>query len=159
MLSWSFGDPMGWTIASVLFLLFSSGIGWAVYGLSYRLLSMGSLDQEQPAGRRVSVVLGTLLALAIFSALYVTSLSGFSQLDLRDGQLIVRYILPERTIVLPFIEVMNVQEEPAFKSQWRLVLTTDTSGSYESALASRADVHRAGEFLRQQMTQPYSLHQ
>jgi hypothetical protein len=156
--SWTFGDPTGWTIACALFLLWSGVVGLGVYGISYRLLTMGSLDQEQRAGRQTSVVLGTLVALPIFFALYFTSLSGFSRLDFRDGQLTLRYILPERNMVLPFSEVMNVQEEPAFKSRWRLVLTTETSGTYESALASRMDVRRAGDFLRQQMAQPYSLH-
>ncbi len=119
---------------------------------------MGSLDQEQPAGRRVSIVLSILLTLGIFSTFYFTSLSGFSRLDLRDSHLTIQYSLPERTVVLPFIEVLNVQEESAFKGRWRLVLITDTSGVYESTLASQADVHRAGEFLKHQMVQPYSLH-
>jgi hypothetical protein len=119
---------------------------------------MGSLDQEQRASRQTSVVLGILVALPIFFALYFTSLSGFSQLDLRDGQLTFRYILPERTVVLPFSEVINVQEEPAYKGRWRLVLATETNGTYESVQASRIDVRRAGDFLRQQIAQPYSLH-
>lgn len=91
----------------------------------------------------------------IFAAFYLTSLSGFSKLDYRTAQLTIHYILPERTVVLPFIEVMNVQEESAFKGQWRL-LTTDTSGTYESALASQTDVHRAAETLRHQMAHPYA---
>ncbi len=155
--NWSFGDPTGWTVACALFVLLSGVIGGGVYALSYRLLMMGSLDQEQRASGQMSVVLGTLVALAIFSALYFTSLSGFSRLDLSAGQLTIHYILPERTVVLPFSEIMNVQEEPAYKGRWRLVLTTDTSGTYESALASRADVHRAGAFLKEQMALPYSL--
>jgi len=99
------------------------------------------------------------MAMGIFSTLYVTSLSGFSQIEFRNGHLTIHYRLPERTVVMPFIEVMHVQEEPAFKGQWRLVLTTETRGTYESALASQSDVHKAGEFLRQQMAQPYSLQQ
>jgi hypothetical protein len=155
--SWAFGDPTGWTIACFLFGLWSGVVGLGVYSISYRLLSMGSLDQEQKVSRRTSVVLGTLVALAIFSTLYFTSLSGFSQLDLRNGTLTFRYMLPERTMVLPFSEVMIVQEEPAFKGRWRLVLTTETNETYESALTSRTDVHRAGDFLRQQLAQPSSL--
>jgi hypothetical protein len=156
--TWSFGDPTGWTVACVLFSLWSGVVGLGVYGISYRLLTMGSLDQEQRAGRQTSVVLGTLMALAAFFALYFTSLSGFSQLDLRDDQLTVRYILPERTTILPLSEVVNVQEEPAYKGRWRLVFTTESSGTFESALASRTDVRKAGDFLRQQLAQPYTLH-
>ena len=158
-LSWSFGDPMGWAIACGLFLSFSTAVGWGVYGISYRLLSMRSLDQGQRASRRPCVVLGGLAARMIFAAFYLTSLSGFSQLDYRAGQLTIHYMLPERTVVLPFIEVMNVQEEPAFKGRWRLVLTTDTSGMYESVLASYDEVRHAGEWVKRQMRQPNSLQQ
>jgi hypothetical protein len=156
-LSWSFGDPTGWSVACVLFLLWSGVVGVGVYSISYRFLNMGSLDQEQRPSRRTSVLLGTVMGLGIFSALYFTSLNGFSHLDLEDGQLTIRYILPERTTVLAFGEVINVQEEPAYKGRWRLVLSTETSGTYESALASPADVRKAVDFLRQQMAQPSSL--
>jgi hypothetical protein len=156
-LSWSFGDPTGWSVACVLFLLWSGVVGVGVYSISYRLLTMGCLDQEQRPSRRASVLLGTVIGLGIFSALYFTSLSGFSQLDLEGSQLTIHYILPERTTVLAFSEVINVQEEPAYKGRWRLVLSTETSEIYESALASPADVRKAGDFLRQQMAQPSSL--
>lgn len=156
-LSWSFGDPTGWAISCGFFLFISTAIGWAVYSISYRLLNMGSLDLRDQVRRWPSVMFGALVALGIFAMVYATSLSGFSQLEYRDGQLTILYMLPERAVSLPFIEVMNVQEEPAFKGRWRLVLTTDTSGGYESALASHADVRQAGEWLRRQMSHPQSI--
>lgn len=156
-MSWSFGDPTGWMVGCLFFGLLSLALGGLVYGISFRLASKGSLDEPRQASRRPSVVLACLLAMGIFSAFYITSLSGFSQLDFREGHLRIQYILPEHTVMVPFIEVMDVQEEPAFKGQWRLVLTTETSEKYESALASKSDVRKAGEFLRQQMAQPYSL--
>ena len=155
--SWSFGDPTGWTIACVLFLLWSGLVGLGVSSISYRLLSMGSLDQKLRASRRASGILGTGIALAMFSTLYVASLSGFTQLELRNDQLTLRYILPERTRALSFSEVVNVHEEPAYKDRWRLIVITDSSGTYESALSFGMEVHKAGDFLRQQMVQPYSL--
>jgi amino acid transporter len=158
-MSWTFGDPTGWMVGGLFFGFFSLVLGGLVYEVSFRLASMGSLDEPRQASRRPSVVLGCLMAMGTFSALYVTSLSGFSQLEFRNGHLTIHYMLPERTVVLPFIEVMHVQEEPAFKGQWRLVLTTETSGTYESALASQSDVHKAGEFLRQQRAQQYSVQQ
>ena len=151
---WTFGDPIGWMVGCLVFGLFSLILGGAVYGISFRLARMGFLDESRQASRRPSVVLGCLTAIGIFSALYVTSLSGFSQLEFRNGHLTIQYMLLKRTMVLPFIELMRVQEEPAFKGQWRLVLTTETSAIYESVLASRTDVHKAGEFLRQQMALP-----
>ena len=157
MISWSFGDPTGWTIACAFFVLLSGAIGGGLYALSYRLLMMGSLDLEQKASPRASIVLGTLVTVAIFSALYFTSLSGFSRLDLSDGRLTIHYSLPERTVALPFSDILNVQGEPAYKGRWRLTLTTTTGGSYESALAFRDDVDRAEEFLKEQMALPNSL--
>jgi hypothetical protein len=156
-LSWSFGDPTGWRVACVLFLLWSSVVGVGFYSISYRLLTMGSLDQHQRPSRRASVMLGAIVGLAVFAALYFTSLNGFSHLDLHADQLTFRYILPARTSSLPFHEVINVREEPGYKGRWRLILTTESSGNYESALAFRTEVHKAADFLRQQMMQPHSL--
>ena len=156
-LSWSFGDPTGWTIACVLFLLWSCLVGLGISSISYRLLSMGSLDQKQRASRRASGMLGTVIALTIFSALYFASLRGFTQLDLRNDQLTLRYILPERTRALPFSEVVSVHEEPAYKGRWRLIVITDSNGTFESALSFGTEVHKAGDFLRQQMVKPYFL--
>ena len=61
-------------------------------------------------------------------------------------------------MVMPFSDVITVQEGPAFKGRWRLVLITETSGTYESTLTPQADVHRTGAFLRQQLTQHSSLY-
>ena len=91
--------------------------------------------------------------------LALTSLSGFAQLVLQNGNLTIQYRWTGQEIVLPFIEVMNVQEEPAYKGQWRLVIVTDTNGIYESALSSRADVHQAAEALRHQMANSYATGQ
>ena len=156
-LSWSFGDPTGWTVACIFFLLWScvTGVGFAT--IWYRLLTTRYLDQNQRPSRRASIIFGGVIGLGVFSALYFTSLSGFSQLELHNDQLTFRYILPERTTSLPIHEVIHVGEEPAYKGQWRLILTTESNGTYESALAFRTEVHKAGEFLRQQMVQPYSL--
>jgi hypothetical protein len=150
-LNWSFGDPTGWTIACIFFVAISSVIGGGIYGVSYRLLCMGSLGEGQAVSRRFSLAMGFLFAVGIFIAVYLSTLSGFLTLELHDGQLTLRYILPERTVILPVIEVMTVQEEPAYKGRWRLILSTETSGTYESALAVRTEVHRAGEALRQRM--------
>lgn len=89
--------------------------------------------------------------------LAMTSLSGFAQLMFRNSTLTIQYRWTGQAVVLPFIEVMDIREEPAFKRQWRLVVVTDTNGIYESALASQEDVHRAAEWLRRQMVHPTSL--
>jgi hypothetical protein len=155
-MSWSFGDQTGWMIGCGFMLLFSIGLGWIIQSLSFRFLSMGSLDQEQKVCR-LGVILGASVALAIMSAFYVTSLSGFSQLEYRNGLLTMHYPLLVRTVALPVTEVMTVRADPQFKGQWRVVLITDTSGTYESALASEAYVHQASNFLKQQIAQPSQI--
>jgi len=155
-MNWSFGDQAGWMIGAGVFGVLSLALGWAVYGVSYRLLAMGSLGQPVSASRRGSVALGLIAGAGIFAMLAMTSLNGFAQLMLQNDTLTIQYRWIGQTVVLPFIEVMNVQEEPALKGQWRLVVVTDTNGIYESALASRTDVQQAAEWLRQQIQHPIS---
>lgn len=42
-MSWSFGDPIGWVVGCLVFGFFSLVLGGLVYGVSFRLASMGSL--------------------------------------------------------------------------------------------------------------------
>ena len=153
-MSWSFGDETGWMIGAGVFWGIACGIGWGVSGITHGLLCRESLELGRPVSRKPSMILGALVGVAVFSLFYFSALSGFMQLDYRHGQLTMRYILPARTVVLPFIEVMNVQEVPEYKGRWRLVLSTDTGGTYESALSWQADVHQAAEWLRREMRQP-----
>lgn len=152
-MSWTFGDPAGWMIGAGVFLGIACGIGWGASEITHRLRRREALDLGRPVSRKPSLIFGLLLGAAVFSLFYFTALSGFMELEYRQGQLTMRYILPARTVILPFIEVMNVQEVPEYKGRWRLVLTTDTSGSYESAQASRADVEQAAAWLRREMQQ------
>ena len=153
-MSWSFGDETGWMIGAGVFFGIACGIGWAVSEMTHRLLRREARGLGRPVSRKPGIILGVLLGVTVFSVFSFTALSGFMQLNYQHGQLTMRYILPARTVVLPFIEVMNVQEVPEYKGRWRLVLITDTSGAYESAQASRADVQQAAEWLRRQMQQP-----
>jgi len=157
MMSWSFGDPTGWTSACIVFLVISCVIEVGISSLSYRLLCMGSLGEGQAVGRRFSFALGFLCAVGIFSAVYLSSLTGFVTLEFHDGQIVLEYILPKRTVVLPVTEVFHIQEEPAYKGRWRLVLSTEPSETYDSALASGAEVHRAGAWLSNELTISHSF--
>ena len=153
-MSWSFGDQAGWMMAGSFFALFSSGIGWVVYGLFSQLRTMGSLGQSDTVSRRGGVILGVVVSGSVFAMLALTSLSGFARLTLQEAHLTIQYRWTGQEVVLPFIEVTDIREEPAFKGQWRLVVATDTKGIYESALSSPTVVHAAAELLRAKMTQP-----
>lgn len=141
-------------IGGGFFALISSGIGWVVYGLFHKLLTMGSPDQSLTASRRGGIILGIFVGGGVFAMLALTSLSGFARLTLQEGSLTIQYRWTGQEVILPFIEVMHVREEPAYKGQWRLVVTTDTNGIYESALSSPTVVRAAAELLRTKMTQP-----
>src|ERR1051326_7693838 len=94
IMSWSFADPGGWTIACALFVLLSGAIGGGVYALSYRL--------------------------------YVTSLSGFSRLELCVFLFSIHYIRPNRIVFLPFSDILRVKEESAYKGRWQLAIIAET---------------------------------
>ncbi|OQW43756.1 MAG: hypothetical protein A4C66_08515 [Nitrospira sp. HN-bin3] len=153
-LSWAFGDQAGWMMAGSFFALLSGGIGWVVYGLFSRLRTMGSRGQSGTVSRRGGTILGVVVGGSVFAMLALTSLSGFARLALQEGNLTIQYRWTGQKVVLPFIEVMDVREEPAFKGQWRLVVVTDTNGTYESALSSHTVVRAAAELLKTKMTQP-----
>lgn len=157
LLSWSFGDPIGSTVAGVVFVALAGGIGFMVYGASYRLLTMGSLDETHRVSHRFSLALGLLFALVIFSACYATTLSGFFQLDLQGGQLTFHYMLPERIHTVAVEDVADLREEPAFKGQWRLIVTTADGDRYESVLATHEAVRQAEEALIQRVARSGSL--
>ncbi len=151
LLSWSFGDPIGLSIAGVVFVALSGGIGFVVYGASYRLLTMGSLDEKHRGSHRFSLALGILFALVIFSACYTTALSGFFQLDLQGEQIAFHYMLPERIHTVAVEDLADLREEPAFKGQWRLIVTTADGDTYESVLATHEAVRQAEEALTQRV--------
>jgi hypothetical protein len=153
------GDDTGWMIGGGFFLVFSLAIGWAAYAVSSRFLAMRSLDQSVPSTRRGSVVLGVIIGGGVLVMLAMTSLSEFAKLMIQNGALTMQYRWTGQAVILPFTEVMSIQEEPAFKGRWRLVVVTDTNGTYESALSSQADVHRTAEILRRQILQPYAAEQ
>ncbi len=153
-MSWSFGDQAGWMMAGSFFALLSSGIGWVVYGLFFQLRTMGSLGQSGTVSRREGVIIGIVVGGSVFAMLALTSLSGFARLTLQEAHLTIQYRWTGQEVVLPFLEVMDVREEPAFKGQWRLVVATDTKRIYESALSSPTVVRAAVKILRTKMTQP-----
>ena len=94
-----------------------------------------------------SAAVGGLVGLMMFSAVYLSSLAGFYQMELRDNHLLLHYILPDRTVVLSREEMAEAVRVPTFKGQWRLIVYTPSGQEYASAQANYASVRKAWEFL------------
>ena len=99
--------------------------------------------------------MGVLVAIMIFSAIYLTSLAGFYWMELREDRLLLHYILPDRTIVLPRKEMAEAVRVPTYKGQWRLNVYTPSGQEYASAHADYASARKAWEVLSQEWSKPF----
>lgn len=95
------------------------------------------------ARRRAGLVLAGITALSLFVVCYASSLAGFYDVQVRDDQVVLHYLFPERYVTRLAVNVLKVEEEPAFQSKWRLVVQDVDGGVYQSALSSRQEVEQA----------------
>lgn len=147
--SFSFGDPLGATVACVYFSALSAVIGALVFHVSLRLMrgAYPSAGASQHRGF-ISVIISMGAAGVIFGALYVSSLSGFYEVAVRDDHVSLQYILPARTKDLSLAGIVEVTRMPTFKGQWRLVIATASGQVYQSVHANPATVQEAVGALR-----------
>lgn len=136
-------DSVGATWGVLLLSAISVGLGFLVYVLLKRLASRGATGKDANAGRRAGLVLGGITALGIFAVFYASSLAGFYDLQVRDDQVVLHYLFPERYVTRLAANVLKVEQEPAFQSKWRLVVHDVDGGVYQSALSSRQEVEQA----------------
>ncbi|WP_455377748.1 hypothetical protein [Petrachloros mirabilis] len=94
-------------------------------------------------GRRSGVVFGTLMSLVTLLVFYASSLTGFYDLQVRGDHIVLHYLFPERYVTYQAMNVLKVDKEPAFKSNWRLVVHDIDGGVYQSALSTQQDVQQA----------------
>ncbi|MBI5854408.1 MAG: hypothetical protein HZB35_04110 [Nitrospirae bacterium] len=147
--SFSFGDPLGATVAFVYFSALSAVVGAVVFHVSCRLMR-GAYPSAGASLHRsfISVSISLGVAGVIFGALYVSSLSGFYEVELRGDHVSLQYILPAQTKDLSLAGIVQVTRMPTFKGQWRLVIATASGQVYQSVHASPATVQEAVGALR-----------
>ena len=147
---YAFGSISGSTFAFYFFLAISLVIGIGTYTLLVHPEIRNILFHEWSPriARVVSLGFSAFLGLAVFLAVYFTSLDGFYRMRLREGGLQVDYILPKRTLTFAKGSIAEAQREPTFKQRWRLVLYTPSGQRFESTNASYSDVKKAWECLR-----------
>ncbi len=140
-------DSTGAQWGALFFLTFSIVLGVLTYGAVIRIVSMGKMNEGRRAGRGAGIALGLIVAIGTFSAFYATSIAGFYDLRVQGDQVVLHYILPERYVTRSAVDLLKVEEEPAFKSNWRLVVHDVNGEVYQSALAGRQDVQQAYALL------------
>ncbi len=150
--SFSFGDPLGATVAFVYFAVLAGVIGGVLFHVSRRLMRGFSIDQRGALHRGlISVSLSLGMAGVIFGALYVSSLSGFYEAEVQDDRLRLRYILPDRMKEISLTHIAEVSRIPTFKGQWRCVIATSSGAVYYSVHAGPVAVQDAVHALRRRV--------
>jgi hypothetical protein len=94
-----------------------------------------------------SVLPGATLAIGPIALIYISSLGGFYEAEVRGNDIRLQYLLMS-VETLPAAQIRSVDAEPAFKTRWRLHLRLSTGEEYESATWGRADVISASEQIR-----------
>jgi len=139
------GDSTGALWGVVLLLAVSLGLGLLTYGMVKRLAltSEGAAQTTARTGRSAGIACGVMAALVVFVGLYVPSLAGFYDLQVRGDQVMLHYLFPARYVTQLAVNVLKVDKEPAFPSKWRLVVQDVDGAVYQSALTGQQEVQQA----------------
>jgi hypothetical protein len=116
----------------------------ALFGTVFGLVGVAAAFGLRQRFREVEPWQAILVGLALFvlpvGLIYSTSLAGFYEAEVRNGQLSLRYLLPQVVTVFPLAEVSEVSAAPAFRGRWRLHIVTVEGHRYESATWYRGPV-------------------
>jgi hypothetical protein len=146
--SYVLASASGLTFAFAFFLLLSAVIAFGIYALMTR-----------PSVRRREIGLGTVrrsiatpvafvIWVVVFSGIYFSSLAGFHTVVVSDEALRIEYAVPSRSVAVTYADVVEVTRQPAYKSLWRLEITTQHGRTYESAPGSSIRIKEAVEDIR-----------
>lgn len=150
--SFSFGDPLGATVAFVYFGVLAGVIGGVLFHVTRRLMRTRSTDQRGALHR--GLISGTIsmgVAGGILAGLYVSSLSGFYGVEVQEDRVRLHYILPARMEEISLTQIAEVSRIPTFKGQWRCVIATSSGRVYYSVHAGPAAVREAVHVLRRRV--------
>jgi hypothetical protein len=123
-------------LALWLFSAIGALIGFAFYAvLYYAQHRRPGFRQWRAIKRGPAAAVGGAVALSIVALIYFTSLAGFYRLAVRQDSLELKYILPERKVVVAKSDIARVTRVPAYKSRWYLRLETRSGNVIQSAPA------------------------
>jgi hypothetical protein len=134
-----FGSRAGSALALGLFGVLFGALGWGVRRECRR----------RGVGPRAAAVVGGLLFAGPLVLVYASSLGGFYELRVHADRVESRALLPMLSTRTERADLARVDEEPAFRGRWRLVLVDASGGRRESATASREAVESAARLLRE----------
>ena len=124
----------------------------ALFGIILGILALGvSAVLRHPvigAGRRASRAASVLVFGGTMALLYISSLSGFYEAQLKNNVLSLRYFVPLSRAAISWDHVISVQAVPAYKGLWRIRIRTKGGDVYESATWSRSAVQQAAHEMQ-----------
>lgn len=121
-------------LALWLFSAIGALVGFVVYAvLYYAQHRRPGFRHWQAIERGPAAAVGAALALLIVALVYFTSLAGFYRLAVRQDSLELKYILPERNVVVAKSDIVRLTRVSAYESRWYLRLETRSGHILESA--------------------------
>ena len=135
-----FGSRSGSYFALALFGTIFAVLGWGIAREIRRHFP------RRPRWR--AAIAGVLLFACPVSLIYATSLNGFYEAEVREDQLLLRYLLLGQVDTMPLADISKVEEAYAFKGRWRLHISRSNGERYESATWGHAAVSKALAELR-----------
>ena len=127
-----------------------SYIALTIFGVLFAVLGAGvwrEIRRRMPERPRLAWTAGTVLLAGPVVVIYVSSLAGFYEAEVRNRQLVLRYLHGLETHIA-FGDIEAVRAAPAFKGRWRLHVQRTGTGEYASAAGSRDQINDAAEILR-----------
>lgn len=134
----TFGSRSGSLFALILFGAMFALLGWAV-----------ARTLRRPVH---ALVAGLPVFLFPLILLYVSSLDGFYEARVRDGEVSLSFLLWPSATRIPLQEISEVRAFHAFKVSWRLEIHTKDGRRFESATSNRVAVRESEEILRRQLS-------
>jgi hypothetical protein len=123
-------------LALWLFSAIGALVGFAVYAvLYYAQHRRPGFTPLRAIKRGPAAAVGGAVALLIVGSVYFTSLAGFYRLAVHQNSIELKYILPERKVMVAKSDIVRLTRVPAYKSRWYLRLETRSGAIISSAPA------------------------
>ncbi|HET9216816.1 MAG TPA: hypothetical protein VFR18_07550 [Terriglobia bacterium] len=124
----------------------------ALFGIILSILALCvSAALQHPvigAGRRASRAASGFVFAGTMALLYISSLSGFYEAQLKNNVLSLRYFVPLSRAAISWDQVISIQAVPAYKGLWRVRIATKGGNIYESATWSRSAIQEAAHEMQ-----------
>ena len=155
MRSYVLASASGLAFGFAFFLLLSAAIAFMIYALMTQRSVRRSQMGLGTVRKSIAVPLAFTIGTAIFAAIYFSSLAGFHTVLVGEENIRIEYVVPSRSIPVPYGELVEVRRRPAYKSLWRLQISTRDGRSFESAPGSSKGIKDAVEDIeRRRIVRP-----